>query len=275
MVELEEEINPQKLEDFKFADVDPVKRARRIHCLKIASCLLAIILIIVMIPIIVESIRRKNYVEINCKFSAGNEIVQLINEKAFKKLKFDLSINSKKEKATSKYKFKKSGEYKVSFTFHKKLTSLRDIFNNFNQLKEIDLSKVNPDAFQDITKLFTHSESLEKVIFGKKKIKYMEEAFSGCNSLKELDLTSFNTKNVESMARIFSGCHSLTSVDLSSFDTKNVNTMEGMFSGCYSIENISLENFNFTNVEDMSFMFSNCENLTNITFGESNTTNLI
>ena len=171
MEELEEQINPQKLEDFKVPDDDPVKNKRRIYYLKLIFCLLLIILIIVMISIIIVLIKtKKDYVEINCKFLGRNETVQLINENAVKNLNFDLYINGKKEKQSKfNYKFEKNIEYKVSFKFHQKLISLRDFFNNLSQLKEIDLSKVNPDAFEDITKLFTNSESLEKVIFGEKK----------------------------------------------------------------------------------------------------------
>ena len=86
MEELEEEINPQKFEDFKVPDINPAKTERRIHCLKTIVFFLLAILIIIVIIIIIFSIRKKGYVQINCKFLAGNETVQLINEKAVKNL---------------------------------------------------------------------------------------------------------------------------------------------------------------------------------------------
>ena len=59
MEELEEEINPQKLEDFKVPDIDLSKRERRIHCLKTIFFFLLAILIIIVIIIIIFSIKKK------------------------------------------------------------------------------------------------------------------------------------------------------------------------------------------------------------------------
>ena len=275
-MELEEEINPEKLQDFKVPDVDPMKIKRIKRYLMLLSTLLFSIAIIIAIVFIIKYTTKKY--EINYKFiTYGNETIEIINNKAIKDKDFELFINDTKiHTNTNSHYFSKPGIINVCFKFKKKLNSLSEFFYNIDRLIEIDLSKMNSEAFNNITRIFTDCQNLQKINFGKKdkKINEMNEAFSGCKSLTQLDLSSFNTEKVKDMGKLFSGCHSLTSIDISSFKTENVDNMEAMFSGCYSLENIDLQNFNFENVIDMSYMFSFCENLINIKFSKYETKQL-
>jgi surface protein len=46
--------------------------------------------------------------------------------------------------------------------------------------------------------------------------------FSGCISLENINLSSFNTSKVTNMGAMFMRCSSLESLDLSSFDTRAI-----------------------------------------------------
>ena len=65
-----------------------------------------------------------------------------------------------------------------------------------------------------------------------------EGVFSGCSSLQNIDLTSWNTSNVITMSRLFYNCSALVELDLSSFSTKSLTTMHYMFADCYMLKSI-------------------------------------
>jgi len=93
---------------------------------------------------------------------------------------------------------------------------------------------------------------------------YMDDMFSGCNSITSLDVSNFDTSQVKSMDNMFSYCRNLTSLDVSHFDTSNVLSMSCMFQECSSLTNLNLSNFETSNVKDMSYMFWECGRLTNL-----------
>ena len=92
----------------------------------------------------------------------------------------------------------------------------------------------------------------------------MEYLFSGCSSLTEISLSSFDTRSLTNIAHMFEGCSNLTSINFGNFETKNVQSMEYMFYGCSSLENIDLNKFNTENVKDMSHMFEKCISITSL-----------
>ena len=281
MEELEEPIDAERLEDFKIPEIDPIKKRRRQRYLILLAASLLLIAIIIIIFVIINKLKKpKKYYNIKCKYTtnSANELVQLINWKAIENIEYELKINETKvdHNIQYKYKFEYPGEHQITFRFSKKLNSLGYFFYGIDKLTEIDLSDINANAYTNMTRLFYGCESLQMIIFGNdlKTVNYMDECFSGCNSLLELNLQSFNTEKVENMGRLFSGCHSLYSINLGHLNTNNVNNMEAMFSGCYSLQSINLTTFDFGKVEDMSYMFSNCQNLENLYFTNINTTNL-
>ena len=71
----------------------------------------------------------------------------------------------------------------------------------------------------------------------------MSYMFSGCSSLTNLDVSSFNTSNVTDMSNMFRSCSSLTNLDVSNLDTSHVTDMESMFKNCSSLTSLELSNF--------------------------------
>ena len=65
--------------------------------------------------------------------------------------------------------------------------------------------------------------------------------FTGCKSLQQVNLSSFNTSNVYTVIYMFSDCSSLEMLNLSSFDFSRVdndNNSENFFSGCSKLKGI-------------------------------------
>ncbi len=87
--------------------------------------------------------------------------------------------------------------------------------------------------------------------------------FVGFENLKEIEgIDKINTSNVENMAAMFSGCKTLEEIDLSSFDTSKVKSVAGMFNGCEKLKTIYVSNkWNVDNVEYSENMFNKCLNL--------------
>lgn len=125
----------------------------------------------------------------------------------------------------------------------------------------------------------------------------MNSMFSGCISLVNIDLSSFDTRNVTNMYTMFgmwsfrNSSTALTEINISGWDvsnvtnmrdmfsynpnlssiiglenlnTENVTNMQGMFAGCKSIKQLDLSGWNTTNVTNMSYMFQDCINLTSL-----------
>ena len=68
----------------------------------------------------------------------------------------------------------------------------------------------------------------------------MRSMFSGCKSLNNLNLSSFNTSKVTDMSYMFWGCESLKELKLSySFKTNNQTKIDSMFFNISSFCNIS------------------------------------
>ena len=99
----------------------------------------------------------------------------------------------------------------------------------------------------------------------------MSGMFSGCSSLKELNLSSFDTNQVTNMSYMFSGCSSLKKLKLSSFDTNQVTDMSFMFCDCSSLKELNLSSFNTNQVTNMQYMFSYCSSLEELNLFSFNT----
>lgn len=92
--------------------------------------------------------------------------------------------------------------------------------------------------------------------------------FSECKNLQCIEgIEVLNTNSVVHMSCMFSGCRSLTDLDLSSFDTHNVKFMQYMFEWCTSLKNLDLSSFDTSNVRYMNNMFCHCESLQTLKTG--------
>lgn len=119
-----------------------------------------------------------------------------------------------------------------------------EMFANFNQLTELDLSA-----------------------FDTQNVKWMNQMFLNCNSLKSLDLSSFNTENVTTMLCMFQSCASLRQLDLSGFNTSKVENMAAMFERCFSLEYLDISSFDYTNCLSCGNLLSWCQSLMYLDLG--------
>lgn len=147
------------------------------------------------------------------------------------------------EKPVSKtYKFGDTKDHEIVFEFSKRQTSINSIFNNSDNLKNLDLSN-----------------------FDTSKVNSMISAFASCYNLQSLDLSSIDTSMVTDMTAMFNFSISLTSVDLSGLNTSRVTSMYGMFSTCHALSVLDLSSFDTSNVTNMSGMFEYCNSLRQLT----------
>ena len=166
--------------------------------------------------------------------------------------------------------------------FPNNITTYSNYFQNFANLKKLDLSGFITSKFISMQNMFDKCYNLEYVNLGKfitSNVTDMSGMFKGCSNLKTIiGLENFNTSNVTNMSRMFYKCYNLEYVNLRKFITSNVTDMSHMFEGCINLKIIKgLENFNTSNVIDMSYMFAGCHNLETINlrnFNTSKVTNL-
>ena len=164
----------------------------------------------------------------------------------------ELFINNEKYEFQKYFIPNKEGFYTIKLKINIYIKNCSHMFNECNNLINIDLSSFNTEYVTDMSYMFAY-----------------------CYKLKNINLSSLNTKNVTDMSYMFAYCHNLSNIDLSNFDTKNVNNMYSMFSYCYILKNINLASFETTNVTNMGYMFSNCESLINLDLSYFNIQNVI
>jgi surface protein len=90
--------------------------------------------------------------------------------------------------------------------------------------------------------------------------------FSGCTSLENIDLSTWDTSGIIYFNQVFANCTNIKSINISSFSTQNATTVESMFASCQNLETIVLgENFNL-NIQDLNYsgMFWQCNKLASI-----------
>ena len=121
------------------------------------------------------------------------------------------------------------------------VTSMKGMFSNCFELKELDVSEFDTGNVTDMSKMFFY-----------------------CRALRMLDAGSFDTRNVTSMMHMFAWCENLTELNTSSFDTSRVNYMLGMFSGCKNLTKLDVSGFRIRYDTAINYMFSDCENLTEL-----------
>ena len=190
-----------------------------------------------------------------------------------------LSISGVIKKTSSIQNFKSRGVKKVVFTdatwFPEDSSNL---FRDFLNLEEIDLTNVNTSRTTNMASLFSGCTYLKSINFADidtSKVTTMHSMFNDCAKLESIDLSRFDTSNVTSMIHMFCGCSSLTSIDLSKFDTRNVTDMKGMFAGCSGLTSLDLSGLKNCNVHDMSNMFSGCKGLTSLDLSNLNTSDVV
>ncbi len=156
-----------------------------------------------------------------------------------------------------------------------RIKSASRMFEGFKKLETITgLENLSIISVRDAGYMFSGCSSLINLdlsSFNTESVTNMECMFSGCSSLKDLDVSKFNTENVTNMRSMFAGCHSLTSLDVTHFNTRNVTNMGYMFSSCSSLTSLDVSNFNTENVTNMEGMFDDCSSLTSLDVTHFNT----
>ena len=157
-----------------------------------------------------------------------------------------------------------NGLNNVTIIFEQELKSSAYMFENIENIIEIDLSKFNASKIKTMEKMFIHCLNLKQITFGNidtSLVENMALMFSECKQLISIDLSNFNTCSVTSMYSMFKHCENLKSLDASSFNTDKVTTMFDMFGYCYELEFVNVSSFDTSNVESMHGMFVECKKL--------------
>lgn len=123
--------------------------------------------------------------------------------------------------------------------------SLRELFQGYTALSEVDLTGLDTGSVTN-----------------------MGAMFQNCMSLGSIDMSGFDTSNVTGMSYMFCGCSSLTDLDLSAFDTSSARGMSYMFCGCSSLNDLDLSGFDTGSVLNMEHIFASCSRLQEVLVGE-------
>ena len=148
------------------------------------------------------------------------------------------------------------------------------MFDELNNIKEIDLSNFDFSEVTSMSYMFNYCHNLIKINFGNantSSVKNMLALFHNCSLLSSLNVSSFDTSSVTNMEGIFYFLPSLTSIDLSNFNTKNVKTLRLLFYHCELLTSVDISNFDTSKVTSMQYSFGFCYNLKTINLGKMNT----
>ena len=133
----------------------------------------------------------------------------------------------------------KKGVVQLKIKFNKPLTTMTQMFEDCENLLEVDLSNFVTDKITSLSSAFSHCELLEIVNFG-----------------------NFKSSNLETMYASFEGCEELKGLDLSSFeDTSCLKSMNSLFKNCYRLSYLNIKNFNFEVDVNLREVFLNTNNL--------------
>ena len=135
----------------------------------------------------------------------GNGMQQMLSN-TFNDEPYQVIVNGVKYDSCKKKCHLNRSQNGITLIFERQITSCSFMFENLNQIIEIDLSE-----------------------FDFSKVNSMKMMFSGCSNLEKIDFGNKDISSVENMDSLFNGCTKLTSIDLSNFDTSKITSMNQMF----------------------------------------------
>ena len=169
---------------------------------------------------------------------------------------------------------RKDAEYNGTMTKAYKYFSQNNLFSSTNAVWSDDRSKITkvvikdkitPTAINGWFSDFSNLVEIENIRnLDISNIASMFNMFSGCTSLTNLDLSSWDTSNVKEMNYVFDSCTNLTNLDISGWDTSSVISMQSMFQDCTSLTNLNLSRWDTSSVTSIKAMFTGCTNLANL-----------
>jgi len=107
------------------------------------------------------------------------------------------------------------GVYKVTCAEGTELSDMSNLFQNFYDVTEIDLTNASASGYYNMDYAFEECRQLESVIFGSnintQSVTNVEKMFNGCSSLKKIIVgTGWDLSSVDYSSDMFKGCTSLT-----------------------------------------------------------------
>lgn len=144
------------------------------------------------------------------------------------------------------------------------VTSMKGMFSNCFELKELDVSGFDTRNVTDMSKMFFYCMALRRLDAGSFDTRYvtsMMHMFAWCENLTELNTSSFDTSRVKYMLGMFSGCKNLTKLDVSGFRTRYDAVINYMFSGCENLAELDTSHFDARKIADATDMFEGCRKL--------------
>ena len=160
-------------------------------------------------------------------------------------------------------------DYELSKLDTKNLISFKNIFDNCNQLTQLDVSKFKSDNIEDFTSMFSNCSKLVNIIgldnWNMSKATQIYGMFSSCSSLQSLDLNNWDVSKITSAAYLFSGCKELTDLDLSNWKMDSLYTPNYIMPYCSKLKNVKI--FEWTwHYRTPSFQnaFTDCSSLTSL-----------
>ena len=254
---------------------------RTIH-LSIYNIIILLLYYFILISLINSVISGKIYNKrklkakyiINLKVISGLKI-KIVNSWLIPNRTYINGINSSID-SSGHVNIEKEGYSKITLEYDEKIVLFDKIFQNLENIVEVDLSNIDTSESESFRGMFINCENLEYVNFtnvNTSLINNMTSLFEGCISLKSIDMSNFNTSNVNCMDYMFKNCKKLTSLNLSNFKTPKLLKIKEMFLGCELLRFLDISNINTSLVGDMSYIFSGCIVLTSLNLQNFNTCN--
>lgn len=163
------------------------------------------------------------------------------------------------------------------------------LFNSCHSLRTVHMDGVDMSEVKKADAMFRYCESLEQVNPDSSESKYrselkaanladlalpkmksMEKAFMGCDSLTYIDVSGIDAPHVESMKESFAYCDKLREVNMTGMKTPELRVASGMFTNSGALEAVDLSGLITSSIEDMSDMFEFCYVLESVTLDECN-----
>lgn len=160
----------------------------------------------------------------------------------------------------------------IYFSHPEKVTSIKYLFKDCKNLKEVHIPQFYELAATDLTGLLSGCIRLSYIDFGelrkhrnRKKITSLCRTFEQCINLKDIQFLYFqDLSKCAQMHKAFSMCTQLRYQDLKWFESESLEDMQMAFQGCVnliSVQDSSNKNVYFPQLKTMEMCFLNCQKL--------------
>ena len=187
--------------------------------------------------------------------------------------------------------FNTSGIHTIKILFRKKLYDCSFLFNNCENIIEVDLSNFDCSQVTSCESMFDNCKSLKVINLGKLDFslcKNFKSMFNECRYLENIDVSNFNTKNSETFEYMFYGCRKLKNIDVSKFNSSKCITINSIFRYCENLSEINMINWDMSRLKNkrggflflsrisgINYLFDGCKSLKNIKMSSNFSKDLI